>query len=86
MYMAQGAAVTLVAGPWWGMAYIASLPIAADINLRMRDRLHRVLRRARAYIRFRAEPARHQELVRQAMALRTEALALADLSGVGDSA
>jgi 1-acyl-sn-glycerol-3-phosphate acyltransferase len=86
MYMAQGAAVTLVAGPWWGMAYIASLPIAADINLRMRDRLHRVLRRARAYIRFRAEPARHQELVGQAMALRTEALALADLSGVGDSA
>jgi 1-acyl-sn-glycerol-3-phosphate acyltransferase len=81
MYMLQGAAVTLIAGPWWGLAYIVSLPVAADINLRMRDRLHRALRRARTYISFRAQPMLHDELLERARSLRSEAVALGHASG-----
>lgn len=84
IYILQGAIVTLVAGPWWGIAYVLSLPIAADINLRMQDRLHRALRRARAYLYFRGKPTVHDQLVRQAIELRAEALALAGASGLVD--
>lgn len=84
VYLLQGAIVTLLAGPWWGLAYVLSLPVAADINLRMQDRLHRAIRRARTYLYFRGKPAVHDQLVRQAVALRAEALALADASGLVD--
>lgn len=83
MYMLQGAAVSLIAGPWWGLAYVASLPIAADINLRMRDRLHRALRRARSFLRFRSTPALQDELVSRAARLRTEVVSLARAGGLG---
>lgn len=86
MYMVQGAAVTLMFGPWWGLGYVASLPVAADINLRMRERLHRALRRARTYLFFRARPALHEQLVREAAELRAEALALFDASGAAPRA
>lgn len=86
MYMVQGAVVTLVFGPWWGLGYVASLPLAADINLRMRERLHRALRRARTYLLFRARPALHEQLVGEAAELRAEALALFDVSGAGSRA
>ena len=82
MYMLQGAAVTLFAGPWWGLAYVVSLPIAADINLRMRDRLHRSLRRARVYLSFRATPQVQNELVVRAELLRGEAESLGRAAGV----
>ena len=84
IYMIQGAAVTLFAGPWWGLAYILSLPIAADINLKMRDRLYRALRRARTYLYFRSRPTLHDELIARARDLRAEALALAEASGVSE--
>ncbi|MEO5567986.1 MAG: lysophospholipid acyltransferase family protein [Gemmatimonadaceae bacterium] len=84
IYMLQGAVVTLLAGPWWGLGYVLSLPIAADINLRMQDRLHRALRRARTYLYFRGKPAVHDQLVRQAIELRAEALALAGAIGIVD--
>jgi glycerol-3-phosphate O-acyltransferase / dihydroxyacetone phosphate acyltransferase len=84
MYMLQGAAVALVAGPWWGLAYVVSLPVAADVNLRLRDRLRRAGRRARAYLFFRSRPAVHEELTRQASALRAEAVTLANASGIAD--
>lgn len=83
MYMLQGAAVTLIAGPWWGLAYVASLPLAADINLRMRERLRRALRRARTYLYFRAKPGLHDDLVGRARALRAEVTAFAAESGLG---
>jgi hypothetical protein len=85
MYMLQGAAVALIAGPWWGLAYVAILPIAADINLRTRDRLRRAFRRARAYLYFRARPAVQNELLRRAAHLRDEATALAKSPGVSPS-
>jgi hypothetical protein len=82
MYMLQGAAVSLIAGPWWGLAYVASLPLAADINLRMRDRLRRALRRSRAYLYFRARPQVQKDLLARAERLRAAAVSLSRASGV----
>jgi 1-acyl-sn-glycerol-3-phosphate acyltransferase len=84
MYMLQGAAVTLIAGPWWGLAYVVSLPVAADINLRTRDRLRRALRRARAYLSFRARPNVQDDLLARARQLRSEMVSLARETGIGD--
>ena len=82
VYMLQGALVTLIAGPWWGLGYVVSLPLAADVNLRLSERLDRARRRARAYLTFRAQPALQDTLEAQARQLRAEALALAEASGV----
>jgi hypothetical protein len=82
MYMFQGAAVALIFGPWWGLAYVASLPIAADINLRTRDRLRRAMRRARAYLYFRARPGVQNDLLARAQRLRAEAVSLGRASGL----
>lgn len=81
IYMLQGAVVTLVAGPWWGLAYVFSLPVAADINLRLGERVDRARRRAQTYLLFRARPHLHEQLEAQARHLRSEAIALADVSG-----
>jgi glycerol-3-phosphate O-acyltransferase / dihydroxyacetone phosphate acyltransferase len=80
VYMIQGALVTLIFGPWRAIAYVFSLPIAADINLRLRDRLARALRRARTYLLFRTHPQLHRELGARAAALQEEALALGRIS------
>jgi glycerol-3-phosphate O-acyltransferase / dihydroxyacetone phosphate acyltransferase len=82
MYMLQGVLVTLVFGPWWGLAYVASLPIAADINLRARDRLRRALQRARTYLFFRSRPETQDALTTLARSLRTEAVSLARAQGI----
>lgn len=79
VYMVQGAVVAMIFGPWWGLAYIVSLPIAADINLRLRDRLQRARRRARTYLLFRAHPELQRELEATAQSLRAEALGLAEV-------
>ena len=84
MYMLQGAIVTLAFGPWWGLAYVLSLPVAADVNLRMEDRLRRATRRARTYLRFRALPELQDEIMADARALRAEAISLARASGITD--
>jgi hypothetical protein len=80
VYMIQGAVVALIFGPWWALAYIVSLPIAADINLRLRERLRRARRRAKTYLLFRRQPELQRELEATAKSLRAEALAFADLS------
>jgi glycerol-3-phosphate O-acyltransferase / dihydroxyacetone phosphate acyltransferase len=79
VYMIQGALVALIKGPWWGIGYVLSLPIAADINLRFRDRVERARRRARTYLLFRARPDLQRELETRARALRDEAIALGRL-------
>lgn len=76
MYVIQGAVVTLAAGPWVGLAYVASLPIAADVNLRLRERIDRARRRARTYLLFRSRPEMQSRLEREARELRAEALSL----------
>ena len=83
-YMLQGAVVALFAGPWWGLGYVASLPVTADINLRLRDRLRRAQRRARTFLLFRAQPGKQDSLTGKARALRAESVALAKASGLAD--
>jgi glycerol-3-phosphate O-acyltransferase/dihydroxyacetone phosphate acyltransferase len=60
-----GAATTVVARLTGGVAaavYLASLPIAADIDLRFAERMRRARQRMRAYLRFRREPELRDQL------------------------
>jgi len=77
MYMMQGAVVALIFGPWWALGYVISLPVAAEINLQLRERLWRARRRARTYLLFRSDSRLHQTLLAEAEALRAEILGLA---------
>ena len=73
-YTAQGAVVAALAGKLVAFLYLVSLPVAADVNFALRERLARGTRRARAYLLFRRRPrlqARLQEELRQ---LREDAL------------
>jgi glycerol-3-phosphate O-acyltransferase/dihydroxyacetone phosphate acyltransferase len=81
VYMLQGAAFALLAGPWWAILYVVSLPVAADVNLRLHDRLQRARRRARTYLLFRRNPQLHDQLDSAARTLRAEGLALATATG-----
>ena len=55
-YLVQGAIIQAVAGPWWVLAYLASLPPSATWDFRFRDRAARARRRMRAYLHLRARP------------------------------
>jgi hypothetical protein len=78
VYAMQAAVVAFIFGPWWGLAYLVSLPLAADVNLRLSDRLRRARRRARTYLMLRARPALRDELRRDALELRSRIVAVAD--------
>jgi 1-acyl-sn-glycerol-3-phosphate acyltransferase len=73
-YVAQGALVAWLAGWLAAIVYVASLPLAADVNFVLRDRLRRAARRARTYLLFRRRPRLHAQLQGELRALRTEAL------------
>lgn len=75
-YAVQGGLVAWLAGPWWALAYVASLPLAALWDFRARDRLARATARARAYLTFRRDPALQQRLQSEARWLLAEAAAL----------
>jgi glycerol-3-phosphate O-acyltransferase/dihydroxyacetone phosphate acyltransferase len=60
----------------WGMAYLASLPVAASIDFWWRDRLQAAWRRARGYIRLRSHPERASWLAAERDRLRAEAAAI----------
>ncbi len=75
-YVLQGALVAHFLGSVAAGLYLVSLPIAAEINFRFRERLRRAMRRARAFLRFRRDPAFYAMLTAQAARLRAEALAL----------
>ncbi|HSJ64133.1 MAG TPA: lysophospholipid acyltransferase family protein [Gemmatimonadaceae bacterium] len=75
-YAAQTTLVALLAGPWWALAYLASLPFAASIDLRLRDRLRHARDRVRTYFVFRREPRLHERLRAELQWLREEAIAL----------
>lgn len=88
-YLVQTAFVAALWGGWVAVAYLVSLPIAADIDFSLSDRLTRVSRRARAFILFRRERALHQHLKSELGALRAEVVDLdrelgAGLPAVGD--
>jgi hypothetical protein len=75
-YAAQTTLVGVLAGPLWAAAYLLSLPLAATVDLRFRDRLDRAWDRIRAYFVFRREPRLHDQLRAELRWLRDEALAL----------
>lgn len=72
-YAVQTAVVASVAGGWWAAAYAVTLIPSASQDLRSGDRWRRARARARAYRRFRREPALQAELVAEATWLREEA-------------
>lgn len=74
LYIAQGATVAAFFGAVPALAYVISLPIAADVNFRFRPRLARATGRARTYLRFRSAPDLQQRLASELVALRAEAL------------
>jgi 1-acyl-sn-glycerol-3-phosphate acyltransferase len=75
-YAAQTTVVALAAGRWWALVYLLSLPLAASVDLRLRDRLRHARDRMRAYFIFRGEPRLHEQLRTELQWLRQEALEL----------
>jgi 1-acyl-sn-glycerol-3-phosphate acyltransferase len=74
-YLAQTAAADFIWGPPIAAAYLVSLPIAAEINFALSDRMRRALQRARAFRRFRRDPALQHRLQHELALLRNEILA-----------
>ena len=73
-YAAQGALVASVAGTLAAIVYLLSLPLAADVNFALRERLARGIRRARAYLLFRRRPRLQARLQEELRHVRAEAL------------
>jgi 1-acyl-sn-glycerol-3-phosphate acyltransferase len=76
-YAAQTALVWWLAGGWWALAYLVSLPPSARWALRYADRLAHARRRVRAYLLFRREPSLRAGLAAEVAWVREEAAALA---------
>lgn len=74
-YLAQTAAVAAIWNPVVALVYLVSLPIAADINFYLSDRLGRAVSRARAWMRFRRDPELHQRLMDELALLRADVVA-----------
>jgi glycerol-3-phosphate O-acyltransferase/dihydroxyacetone phosphate acyltransferase len=73
-YAAQGVAVALLAGWVAALLYVVSLPIAADVNFLLRERLGRAIRRARTYLLFRSRPKLEARFQGELQRLRAEAI------------
>lgn len=89
-YLAQSFAVGVAWGPIVALGYLVSLPVAADINFSLSDRLHRASRRARAFLRFRRNRDLQRRLTDELASLRHDLLnferALVAETSSGDSA
>ena len=79
-YALQTTAVGMIAGPWWALAYLASLVPSADWDFRYRDRRRRAVRRMQTFVRLRRAPAVRARLGQDAAWLREEATALERLT------
>lgn len=77
-YAIATSVVARVAGGVAAVVYLASLPIAADIDLRFTDRMHRARQRMHAYLRFRRDPELRERLCTEHAWLTSE---IADLAG-----
>jgi 1-acyl-sn-glycerol-3-phosphate acyltransferase len=75
-YMAQASLVGWLFGPIAATIYLVSLPIAADVNFYLSERLGRALCRARMFLTFRRQPELQQRLLMELDALRRDTLAL----------
>jgi glycerol-3-phosphate O-acyltransferase/dihydroxyacetone phosphate acyltransferase len=74
-YLAQGAVVAALWGAKVALAYLISLPLAADINFYLSDRLGRAVQRARAFLRFRRDPELQVRLSEELASIRQAVLA-----------
>lgn len=72
-YVVQTAVVDWMAGRLVALLYLLSLPLAADINFLLRERLAAARRRARTYFLFRREPSLREQLGRELESLREDA-------------
>jgi 1-acyl-sn-glycerol-3-phosphate acyltransferase len=61
-YAVATAVVTRLAGGLAAAAYLVSLPVAADVDLRFTEHARHARRRMRAYLRFRHDPALRERL------------------------
>jgi glycerol-3-phosphate O-acyltransferase/dihydroxyacetone phosphate acyltransferase len=77
-YAAQVAIVWYLAGWFWAVIYLISLPISASWDFSYADRRRRAMARARTNLTLRASPELRAQLLGEASWLRTEALAIAD--------
>lgn len=76
-YVLQTALVWRLTGAWWALLYAASLIPSASWDLRYRERLRQMSRRARAWRLFREDPAMQTRLRTELFDLRDEAAAIA---------
>lgn len=82
-YLAQTVVVGLVTSPLVAILYLASLPLAADVNFVLSDRLRRAARRARAFFLLYANRDLREQLTTELALLRVEVLALDDAFSEG---
>ena len=73
-YLVQSALVARLWGPLVAGVYLVSLPIAADVNFIMSDRLRRAAHRARTYLLFRRDPLLQERLAAELDTLRDDVL------------
>ena len=71
-YLAQASIVWWLFGPLVALIYVVSLPVAADLNFYLSERLRRALARARTFLAFRRDPALHRRLISELDALRRD--------------
>jgi hypothetical protein len=71
-YLLQTVAVGLLFGVVPAIIYLVSLPVTADINFYLSDRLHRATQRARAFLRFQRDPELRVQLASEITALRED--------------
>lgn len=72
-YAVQTTIVGALAGPWWALLYLASLPASASWDLTYGDRVRRARARVRAWLLFRRNPTLQQQLRDETRWLRDEA-------------
>ena len=75
-YLAQAGLVAALAGPWWALAYVVSLPASATRDFRLRDYTARARDRSRAWRALRGDAALRDRLQGEMRWLRAEAEAI----------
>jgi glycerol-3-phosphate O-acyltransferase / dihydroxyacetone phosphate acyltransferase len=78
-YVLATTIVTRVAGGIVAALYVASLPIAADVDLRFTERMGQARQRMRAYLRFRRNPKLRDQLAAEHAWLTREISELAEI-------
>lgn len=77
-YLAQTVVVGLLTTPLIAVLYLASLPLAADVNFILSDRLRRAARRARAFVLLSTNRELREGLTSELALLRAEVVSLDD--------